>query len=195
MGHARHHKKSTVSGLRGGRGHRRDSVHGDEGGTLPFTIPSALPGVSDDAWTQFVVAIRGDAGVGDVSDSNALGMFQLRPRRLADLGLIQNVSSTRAPNGRMVWVGNFIAPMTAKKFLSDPVVQYKTFCASMQKYVAGMKDGSIPTPDGGRPADMSLSGALAVLHRCGPSGIKTWNDEENRFPETVDLYNRANGLF
>lgn len=192
MGRARHHRHATVSGMRNGRGHKRDAVHGDDGG---FTLPSILPNVSDASWTQFVVAIRGDAGVGDVSDANAMGMFQMRPRRLSDLGLIQNVSSTRAPNGKMLWVGNFVAPLTARKFLSDPALQYKTFCASMKKYVAGMKDGSVPTPDGGRPSDMSLSGALAVLHRCGPSGIKTWNDVDNRFSDTEDLYNATNGIF
>lgn len=160
-----------------------------------FTVPTELPGLaSDAAWTRFARAVQ-SASPGAVSPSNALGMFEMKPRRLADLGLMATSSQVRTPSGRMVWVGDFVAPMTKDKFLRDSGAQYRAFADSMRAYVAGMKDGSVPTPDGGRPKGMTLSGALAILHRCGPSGLKTWNDEEKRFSDTVALYERANGIF
>ena len=65
----------------------------------------------------------------------------------------------------------------------------------MRRYVDGLRDGSVAKPKGGWPVGMTLSGALAVLQRCGPSGLVTWNDAGKRFPATVTLYERANGIF
>ena len=157
-------------------------------------LQSEIPGISDEAWTEFSKAMK-TAEVGSVSASNGHGMFEMKPRRLADLGLMKELSCLRGPMNRMVWKGEFVSPLTQKIFLKDPKVQYRAFSASMRKYVDGLRDNSIPRPDGGRPEGLTLSGALAVLHRCGPSGLKTWNDEENRFPDTVNLYQRANGIF
>lgn len=157
-------------------------------------LKSELPGVSDDAWTDFAFAMK-TASPSAVSASNAMGMFELKPRRLADLGLVKNVSCTRSPTGRMVWVGEFVPPLTSKEFLKSAVIQYKAFCDSMRNYVQGLRDGAIPKPDGGPPPGMTISGVLAVLHRCGPSGLKTWNDEGNRFEQTRELFERSNGIF
>lgn len=157
-------------------------------------LKSELDGVSDEAWTDFALALK-TASIGAVSASNAYGMFEFKPRRLADLGLIRNVFKTRGPTKRMVWIGEWIAPMTEAKFLGSPTEQYKALASSMRDYVKRLRDGSIPKPDGGRPQGMTLSGALAVLHRCGPSGLKTWNDAAARFPETNALYQKANGIF
>lgn len=164
-----------------------------------FILKSELPNVPDAAWTKFAHAMQ-TAAVGAVSKSNALGMFELTPRRLADLGLVTNIEKTRGAadasgKSRMVWVGEFVPPMTSRKFLSNPVAQYRAFSRSMKDYVEGMRAGSVPVPDGGRPRDMTLSGALAVLHRCGPSGIKTWNDAGDRFEQTEQLYGKVNGIF
>ena len=43
--------------------------------------------------------------------------------------------------------------------------------------------------------NITLSGALAILHRCGPNGLKSWSDESARFPMTVALFERTNGIF
>lgn len=159
-----------------------------------FTLSSPLAGVPDKAWTKFVVAMRGDTKVGEVSDSNDLGMFKMRPRRLADLGMIKNHRRVHDPKtDKQIWVGEFTKG-SPKDFLRSPALQYQTFVGSMTDYVQGMKNGSVPTPEGGRPKDMSLSGALAVLHRCGPKGMRTWNDGE-RFESTQELYDRVNGIF
>lgn len=157
-------------------------------------LKSEIPGVPDEAWTKFTKALK-TASPSAVSASNAFGMFELKPRRLEDLGLVTNTSCTRSPTGRMVWVGEFVAPMTLKSFLGSPKLQYRAFAASMKNYVDRLRNGSIPRPDGGKPDGMTLSGALAILHRCGPSGLKTWNDESKRFEDTKSLYSNANGVF
>lgn len=156
-------------------------------------LESELDGVDDEAWTEFVLAMKTQEPSA-VSASNEYGMFALKPRRLADLGLVKNLSNARSGK-RMVWVGDWVPPLTEKLFLATPRLQYKAFAASMQRYATGIADGSITMPDGGRPEDMTLSGALAILHRAGPSGLKTWGDEAKRFPATIDLYAKVNGTF
>lgn len=157
-------------------------------------LKSELPGVSDQAWTEFALAMKAQSPSA-VSASNELGMFAMKPRRLADLGLVKNLSNQRSPTGRMIWVGEWVAPMTEKKFLSSAAAQYRAFAKSMQLYADGLLSGAVALPEGGMPEDLSLSGALAILHKCGPQGIAKWADEEARFPNTVDLVQRANGIF
>jgi hypothetical protein len=185
--------RRPVAAPPGRPGMRRVAIRGDA--PLMFVLPSPLHEVSGEDWTRFVLTMR-TADTGSVSPSNALGASELKPRRLADLDMVMNLSSTRdQKSGRMVWIGEFVPPLSSEFFLSSPRIQYGAFCKSMKAYADGMKDGEIPEPDGGCPRDMTLSGALAVLHRCGPSGIRTWNDEERRFPETVALFDDVNGIF
>lgn len=161
---------------------------------LQRVLKSEIPNVSDEAWTRFVFAVK-TAQPSAVSASNALGMFELKARRLADLGLVENIKRARSPLGRLMWVGEFVSPLTQREFLSKPAIQYQAFVDSIKAYIENLRTESIPKPDGGFPLGMSLSGALAVLHRGGPNGLKSWNDEENRFEDTVSLYERANGIF
>ena len=157
-------------------------------------LKSEIPNVSDKAWTRFVLAMK-TAEPGAVSASNDLGMFGIKVRRLADLGLVLDVRQVRSPVGRLAWIGDFVPPLTQRKFLSSASEQYAAFVASMRRYIEGLVDGTLPRPEGGPAEGMTLSGALAVLHRCGPSGLRTWCDEDDRFPDTVALYERANGAF
>lgn len=157
-------------------------------------LHSEIPGIPDDSWTDFVLAMK-TAQPGSISASNAYGMFEIKPKRLADLGLIKNVKCKRSTSGRMVWTGEFVSPHTLKSFLKSPKLQYETFCKSMQLYVKGLADGSIPRPEGGLPEELTLSGVLAILHRAGPKGFAKWNDEASRFEDTVALVNKTNGIF
>lgn len=160
----------------------------------PRLLKSELDGIADEAWTEFVRAMKVQDPSG-ISASNEIGMFGMKPRRLADLGLIHNLTGARSPLGRMVWVGEWKKPLTQEKFLASPKAQYAAFNTSMRRYVAGIEDGSIAMPGDDMPEDLTLSGALAVLHRCGPSGLVTWDDVEDRFPATVALVERTNGIF
>jgi hypothetical protein len=44
------------------------------------------------------------------------------------------------------------------------------------------------------PTGMTLSGALAVLHRCGPNGLDSWKSGK-RFEHTEALFKKTNELF
>jgi hypothetical protein len=152
------------------------------------TLPSPLPGVSADAWTRFVLDMRAQAP-GAVSPSNAIGMFAMMPLRLIDLGFAKNARRMRSPaSGRVVTAVEFISPMTEERFTGSPALQYATFVKSMTDY-----DRKLKTPD--KSGGMTRSGALAVLHRSGPKGLKSWSDPKKRFPATEELYRRVNGIF
>ncbi len=152
-------------------------------------LKSALPGVSDERWTQFCRGMAKEP-FESVSDSNALGTFSMTPRRLADLGIVENLQRTRSPTSdRTIWVAVFVAPLTAEKFLRDPELQYVAFCRSCRDYADQMNSGRIQ-----RDPAMSQSGALAILHRAGPKGLDTWSTGE-RFPETEAAYDRVAGIF
>ncbi len=151
-------------------------------------LRSPLDGVDDQRWTQFargMVAAR----PGDVSPSNAVGMFLIMPRRLADLGLVRGTQRTRSPEGKTIYVAAFVPPLTCQRFLADPEIQYLVFCQSICDYDERMRSGEIERVPG-----MSRSGALAVLHRCGPHGMKTWA-EGDRFPQTQAAFDRVEGIF
>ena len=156
---------------------------GEEGG-----LKSQLPGVSDECWTQFVKALM-TAKVDSVSDSNAVGIFEIMPRRLADLGIVRNVKRTRGPSNRVLYVAAFVPPMTSDRFLRSPQKQYEVFCASIIDY-----DGRMGTGEIERDPQMSRSGALALLHRCGPRGLETWKSGE-QFENTKKIYDKVAGIF
>jgi hypothetical protein len=151
-------------------------------------LKSEIPGVDDDRWKQFVTAMI-VAEPTNVSPSNGVGMFSTMPRRLADLGLVDKLSRTRGPSGRMVWVAVFKRPLTTEKFLRSPQLQYDAFCKSMKDYDKKMEAGEIECDP-----KMSRSGALAVLHRAGPSGLENWKRGE-RFAETQAVHDRVAGVF
>jgi hypothetical protein len=156
-------------------------------------LKSELASVTDKEWTSFVVAMK-TAAVDSVSGSNALGAWEMRPKRLADLDLMTNLRYGRTPLGRLACDGDFRLPLTKRKFLENAGVQYRVFATSMRRYVDGLNDGTVAQP-ANVPTDMTLSGALAILHRCGPGGLVKWSDKESRFSDTADLYGRVNGLF
>lgn len=153
------------------------------------TVDSPLEGVDDVVWTQYV-RLMIVAPVSAVSASNALGMFGMMPRRLADLGMIKKLKRQQSNANKTIWAGEFISPLTANKFLKNPQLQYIAFARSMKDYDRKMESlGEIA-----RDPSMSRSGALSILHRAGPSGLKTWASG-NRFPSTVDAYERVAGVF
>lgn len=161
---------------------------GDNTANIGEKLKSELPNVSDEAWTYFVQSMI-SAPLHAVSKSNELGMFKFKPRRLADLGLVNNLTRIQAPSGRTVWAGTFLAPMTSRKFLKSPKAQYAVFVESMQDYINQINVGKIE-----KDQDMSIAGALAILHKAGPKGLETWKKGEI-FPETKRMYDSVAGVF
>jgi uncharacterized membrane protein YjjP (DUF1212 family) len=149
-------------------------------------LPSPLPEVDAGAWTTFVRAMM-TATTTHVSASNALGAFEMTPRRLQDLGVLSELKRTRSiKSRRVIWAANKeIDHESAKKFLRSISMQMKIFERSMVDYASKLSAGAVKLPDG-----CSLSGALALCHRAGFAGLSA-----ARFPATQDLYQRANGIF
>lgn len=155
-------------------------------------IKSPLPTASDQAWTQFV-RVMVVAPLGAVSDGNLVGMFQMTPRRLADIGILTPPRRSRNGGGKTIWVARFKSGAPSD-FLKSVPKQYDAFQRSMVDYTMRMDAGEIT-----RPESVSLSGALAVLHRAGPAGLRSWGgDSVAGFPAaqvTRKLYERVAGLF
>ena len=172
----------------------RPFISNDRVQTLDKVLKSELKDVSDAAWTNFILALK-TASLGSISASNSFGMFELRPKRLCDLKMMTKPKSMRSPNGRLIWAGNFIVPLTQKIFLCTPGIQYKALVLSLKHYIDGIENGQIFIPKYASGKGMTLSGALSILHRSGPNGLKNWIDEKKRFPETVALYEKCNGIF
>jgi hypothetical protein len=155
-------------------------------------LPSPLEGVDDEAWTRWVSVMR-VADAGTVSDTSKLGLFGFKMQRLADLGLVENVSPTNArKTGHMAWTGDWKEPLTQEAFLTNQKIQYMTLVNSTRLYAMALASGDIALPDDG---ELTLSGALALLHKCGPRGLEQWADESTRRPTTVKLLEATNGLF
>jgi hypothetical protein len=158
-------------------------------------LPSELPGVSDEAWTAWVLAMK-VAEPTTTANNGALGMWAMKPRRLADLGFMTNVSAEpQRKNGLLKWDGEWTAPLTKDAFLSSPSIQYRILTASTKLYADGIADGSIVCPDEIGDEGVTLSGALALLQKFGPHGLERWTDVEDRKPQTIELFKHANGLF
>lgn len=152
------------------------------------TLASPLPGVSAEAWERFyrLLAVQPDNAV---SRSGGLGSYDLRPRRLVEIGIGCNLRSIRTDRrGARVYVCDFVAPLTREKFLSNPVTQYCALSRSMVAYHRALAEGDIARPEG-----LSLAGALALLHVGGRGGLKAWPD--NLFPKTHALLERVRGVF
>lgn len=153
---------------------------------FPSSIRSPLAGIADRPWTHFVVAM-GTQPMDAISQSGGLGSFDIRPRRLVEIGFAHNLRLQRTPEERQVQVCDFIAPLNAERFLSDPVLQYQVLAISTSEYFKNILDGAVE-----KPRDMSLAGALAVLHRGGRGALRAWPE---LFSNTRALYLAAHGAF
>ena len=147
---------------------------------------SPLPSVPNSAWDRFVHALSVQ-GIGDVSSSGGYGFLDLRPRRLAELGAMENLHTERR-DGRQVWVGDFVPPHTEEEFLNSAAAQMVMFRRSMADYDARLTAGELT-----RPAGVSRSGALAILHRGGLGALSRWPD--GALSDTFTLFQAADGLF
>lgn len=151
------------------------------------TLTSPLPGVSAEAWARFYHALDVQP-IDAVSASGGLGSYDLRPRRLVELGLGCRLRSRRtAPGGARVYVCDFVPPLSQRAFLHNPVTQYQVLVRSMVGYHQKLQSGELVRPDG-----VSLAGALAILHRGGRGALARFPD---LFPDTRALYERAQGAF
>ena len=167
-----------------GDSHRIEVKSASDMRFVPF-IKSPLPDVSDEAWAKFVRAM--DSGnVQTITPSGGYGAFDMRPRRLVELGYAKGL--TRGKYGRrLIWKCDFLPPWTETKFLQDPFAQYAAFRSSMIKYAEALRTGAHV-----RPAKCSLSGALAILHVGGHGALSKF---PALFSSTQKVYDAAKGIF
>lgn len=165
-------------------------ARGELGFESGAALLSPLSDVSDDAWAGFVRTMATGA-LGAVTSHNALGLFELSPRRLADLGYLskRHLKRRKSAAGKTIWTSVFVPPLTSDQFLSSPWLQYRAFTESMRDYASRMAAGVIEVPEG-----MSRAGALAVLHRAGPGGLSSWA-RGKRLPATERLLSAVEGIF
>lgn len=150
------------------------------------SIRSPLPGVSDAAWERFRVALAVQPP-GATSESGGFGSYDMRPRRLADLGYVGDLRCERTKSGRQVYRCTFLSPWTEERFLRDIVAQHQTLAMSMKLYCLDLRCGKIQQPEG-----MSLAGALAILHIGGKGALRKW---PHLFENTRARYEAARGAF
>jgi hypothetical protein len=133
------------------------------------------------------VAALAVQGTRDVSESGGFGSFDMRPRRLVELGLASGLRSERTANGRQVYACDLKPPLTLDEFLSDPLKQYGVLTQSIARYYNDIVQGRIK-----KPQDVSSAGALAILHRGGRGALAAWPE---LFEHTQALYDRARAAF
>lgn len=154
---------------------------------FPSRMVSPLARVSDAAWAALVRALEVQP-IKAVSESGGFGAYDMRPRRLVELGFAQNLRSVRSRTGRQIFECEFAGGITKDRFLSDPVLQYDVLCRSLAQYHAALANGEIRKPEG-----MTAAGALAVLHRGGTGALRTWPGKA--FDSTKALHDAACSAF
>lgn len=168
--------------------------------TAPGQIyQSPIPGIAPAAWSAFVSAMRGpDAKA--ITPTYFLGLFRFGMRRLVDLGLAHSPHH-REHNGRQVWDATWVPALQPgpEKFLNNPDLQLKTFGRSMLSYahqIATSAPQLVGSLLDGQP--VTLSGLLGVAHQAGLQGLQQWAADAKvraRFPQTMAVYRRVNGIF
>lgn len=147
---------------------------------------SPIAGVSMDAWGRFAKAMEVQSNTA-VSASGGLGTYDIRPRRLVELGLCANLRLVNKHKERSVYECDFKLPWTKDRFLGDLMAQCRVFAQSMALYRKDLADKVITQPDG-----VSLAGALAILHVGGQGALRAWPD---LFENTRARYESAQGAF
>ena len=158
-------------------------ARGDASGA-PRLHDSPIEGVTPIAWTKLVRTLSTQP-LNAIAVSGALGSYEMRPRRLADLGLMTGVRRVER-GGVRVWRGTFVLPLTEAAFLRDKDVQYDVLVRSVLDHLSIAE---------ARPDGVTLSGALALLHRAGPEVLRTWGVAAPQFDSTARVFERANGIF
>jgi len=144
---------------------------------------SPLEGVSAEAWQSLVAPLEAQPA-GAVSDSGCLGAYSISPRRLVELGYAANL---RRVDGGKRQVCDFVLPWTQSRFLADPIAQYAVLVKSMRAYYDALRGGELA-----KPKEMTIAGALVVLHIGGRVALKSW---PKLFSNTRALHDAAQGAF
>ena len=136
-------------------------------------VESPLPGVTAPQWDALARACSVQ-GIRAISRSGGIGSYDMRPRRLGELGVMENLR--RGPGGR--WVGDLVQEYADLGV--DLRLQNRVFAASMVAYDQEIASAALVLPEG-----VSRSGGLAILHRGGGGALRAW--PEGAFAEARAL--------
>lgn len=141
---------------------------------------SPIPGVSDDAWRQFVIRLSREAPT--FSSSRHVGQFRQRRERLAELGI--DPSSI---------LGSAQAQRAA---LDADLVDALHHAADGELLRHLGKQIAVPGVDGSQT--LTLSGILGVIQCAGLDGAVGWLEtlgDRRRYPHTTQAFLSTNGVF
>lgn len=161
---------------------------------LPPERSSPLLGVPALSWSRFVT-IMAVSPKNRVSPRGRMGLFGMDGRRLADVGFMRSPRKVTIGAETGVWSGEWVAPLTEKKFLESPGAQYEALSRSVRKMAPKVAKHVGANVDGKK---VSLSGLLAVGHLAGEAGVASWVADpavRQKFGQTTRNFERANGLF
>lgn len=155
---------------------------------LPAAIPSPIVEATAEAWQAFVRAMATQPIHAETEAG--LGCFALRPKMLGDLGLMANLRPVQGKRqgrsgDRVLWEGDFVLPLTKDRFLGSYLAQYNAFVRAVTLHANAAAK---------LPAGVTTSGAHAILIQAGPWGLRSWA-RGTRHEGTIELFNRANGIF
>jgi len=145
-------------------------------------------------WQEYVKrSVRG--AVGTVSQSGAMGLYQMGPKALATIGWVELDSYDRISK----WL---IPGMTTKRFLSDPSAQYQAFRDYTSLDIStliGTKNidyAKNHVPLAGQHA--TISGLLGLMYYAGRENTERWLKDpawRDKAPKLTEQYKKFNGLF
>tara|TARA_R100001244_G_scaffold132394_1_gene108866 strand:- start:12812 stop:13249 length:438 start_codon:yes stop_codon:yes gene_type:complete len=135
----------------------------------------------------------------DIAPGGRLGIFGLNARSLNALGLSGGVITKRL-YGTRVKLPKFYPPLTIRRFLASPQIQYNAFSKLQSEAMHSIKSSDIKNRIGeligGEP--LTMSGLLGLVSQAGVKGARSWlnrPDERSRFPFTTKIFIKTNGIF
>jgi hypothetical protein len=159
-------------------------------------LESPIVGVSDGAWTEYVVKWRGVRGLRTVTRDGRMGAFGFTARELSDVGLMSDLR--KGPSG--VWLGTWAPGLNLPAFLADARQQYHALVELSRQHAAVISSNYAKACQDlqieGQP--VTLSGLLAGARKAGLSGLRNWVEDaadRHRHVETTALVSRFSSIF
>jgi len=183
---------------------------------------SPLRGIRREAWYVFYRGLEVHPSSNVISESGGLGMYDIRPRRLVELGYATGLRSLRRPVQHS-WIGGERPRFEEKRcercksvWTEDteletcpagrqiqvcefvlPWTQKRFLDNPLAQYTAlaqSMRLYFDAMREGKlvKPKDATVAGSLAVLHRGGRGALEAW---PKLFKGTQELYEKVQGAF
>ena len=142
---------------------------------------SPLPGVSDEAWRQFIMRLERESP--QFASSRHVGQYRQRRERLADLGIDPRAIYGSAPAQRTALDRDLV---DAHRHAADGGI------------LSEHLNRTIAVPGLDSTAVITLSGLLGVIQCAGLDGAVGWLERPNdrkRYPHTTLAFLHTNGVF